>query len=251
MEFAGKSVLVTGASRGIGKATAAAFLAAGARVAVNGRTDASVAAAIADLGEGADVIAAPGNVAEVSGCEAIVRAALDGLGGLDVLVNSAGIFERANMADTDEAIWDAVIDANLKGTFFCSRAAVPALAAAKGVIINVSSESGLNGYRDTTAYCASKGAVVNLTRSMAIELAPEIRVNCVCPGVIDTDMARAGFAIDGDQVEGMRRQAAQYPTKRVGTVEEVAASIMHLSSPAAGFINGAILAIDGGATAGG
>jgi NAD(P)-dependent dehydrogenase (short-subunit alcohol dehydrogenase family) len=239
-----RAVLVTGASRGIGKATAQAFLNCGARVAINGRTVESVSKAIAELGHDR-LVAAPGDVATVAGCKAAVGAALNAFGGLDVLVNNAGIYSRADMAESEEALWDLMMDVNVKGTYFCSCSALPALRTANGVIVNVASEAGLRGYAGITTYCASKGAVVNLTRSMARELAPGVRVNCVCPGVIDTDMARARGA------DALRDEANYYPLKRIGTADEVAKAILYLASPDAGFITGAALAIDGGATAGG
>lgn len=251
MQFGGKRILVTGATRGIGNATARAFQDAGARVAVNGRTEASVAEAIGSLGGGEDLVHAPGDVSQVDVCERMVKACVSELGGLDVLVNNAGVYFQGSMADTDEATWDYVLDANLKGLFFCSRAALPALKSSHGNIVHVASEAGLTGYADSTAYCASKGAVVNLTRSMARELAPDIRVNCVCPGVIVTDLARAGFAIDGDEAAGLREQVSNYPVGRLGTPEEVAKAIVYLASEDAGFVNGIAFPIDGGATAGG
>ena len=250
MTFNGKAVLVTGASRGIGRATAKAFLDAGARVAINGRTREFVARAIDSLGANDQLVAAPGDIATVAGCEAVVGAALDGLGGLDILVNNAGVLKIAQMADSDEPVWDSIIDINVKGTYFCSRAALPALKEARGAIVNVASEAGLNGYPGLTVYCASKGAIVNLTRAMSQELAPTVRVNCVCPGVIDTDMARIGFALEGDAAAGLEKEAKLYPMKRIGTADEVASAILYLASSDAGFVTGAALAIDGGATAG-
>jgi NAD(P)-dependent dehydrogenase (short-subunit alcohol dehydrogenase family) len=251
MHFADKRVLVTGATRGIGHATAKAFLDGGARVAVNGRTEVSVARAVHSLGGGDRLVSAPGDISSAEACDTMVTDAVVDLGGLDVLVNNAGVYFSGSMADTDEASWDYVFDANVKGLFLCSRSALPALRLLRGNVVNVASEAGLAGYADSTAYCASKGAVVNLTRSMALELAPDIRVNCVCPGVIDTDLARAGFAIDGDEAAGLRRQVSNYPVGRLGTPEEVAKAIVYLASEDAGFVNGIALPIEGGATAGG
>jgi NAD(P)-dependent dehydrogenase (short-subunit alcohol dehydrogenase family) len=250
MDFSGKSVLITGASRGIGRATAKAFLDAGARVAINGRTRESVADAIDGLGANNRLVAAPGDIATVAGCESVVGTALHALGGLDVLINNAGVFKIVPMAGSDEKIWDRIVNINLKGTYFCSRAALSALMSSHGAIVNVASEAGLNGYPGMTVYCASKGAVVNLTRAMSQELAPVVRVNCVCPGIIDTDMARIGFARDGGVRSDLREEAELYPMKRIGAADEVAKAILYLASSDAGFVTGAALAIDGGATAG-
>ncbi len=246
--FEGKSVLVTGATRGIGRACAEAFLAEGAQVAVNGRTIASVDRAMVGLGDGA--VPAPGDVSTAAGCAATVEAALEAFGGLDVLVNNAGIFLRQSIEQTEEAAWDAVMAANIKSVQFCTKYAAAALRTAGGNVVNVASESGLNGYPETSAYCASKGAVVNLTRAMAMELAPYIRVNALCPGAVETDMARAAFAIDGDEDLGIRRQHDAYPLGRIGTVDQCAAAVVFLASAEAGFISGAALPMEGGATVG-
>ena len=246
MTFDGKAVLITGGTRGIGRAAARAFLDAGARVAINGRTLDSAAQAIDALGNHDRLVAAPGDVATAAGCEAAVGAAIEALGGLDVLVNSAGVYGRRPIAEIDEAFWDAIMDINVKGTFFCSRAALPALQESGGCIVNLASIAGLEAYSGSSVYCTSKAAVVNLTRAMALELAPGVRVNCVCPGVVDTDMAREGLSDNGD----LSAQAAFHPMKRVATAEEVAQAILYLASTEAGFVTGVALAVDGGVTAG-
>ncbi|HXV23042.1 MAG TPA: SDR family oxidoreductase, partial [Alphaproteobacteria bacterium] len=136
-DFMDKRVLVTGGTRGIGRATVEAFLEAGARVAVNGRTAESTAAAVATLGDNKRLSAVPGDIATVAGCEAAVAGALHALGGLDVLINNAGVFKRGPMAECDEGVWTSIIDTNVKGTYFCCRAALAALKAATGTIVNV------------------------------------------------------------------------------------------------------------------
>lgn len=249
MRFSGKRVLVTGGTRGIGRATVEAFLAEGARVAVNGRTAESVAKAVAELGHDG-VIAAAGDVGEVTACEDIVGRAIDGLGGLDVLVNNAGVHRSASIEESDEALWERIMDVNVKGTFFCTRAAVAALKASKGNIVNVASESGLAGYADQPVYCTSKGAVVNMTRALAMALAPEVRVNSVCPGVVDTDMSRVAWNAADDPAASRRDDEEFYPLKRVATAEEVAQAILYLASDDARFVTGVALPLEGGSTAG-
>ena len=246
MTFAGKRVLVTGATRGIGHATARAFIAAGARVAVNGTTPSTVRAVCDAIG----AVPAPGDVASASGCESIVAAALDGLGGLDVLVNNAGVYVEGPFERVDEATWDRVVDINVKGTFFCARAALGALRSARGSIVNVASESGVWGYRLGSVYCAAKGAVVNLTRQLAIELAPDVRVNAVSPGPVATNMLQAQVDQAKDPAAHKAALDAWAPMKRVGRPEEVASAILFLASDACRFVTGANHRIDGGATAG-
>ena len=158
MKFDGKAVLITGASRGIGRSTARAFLDQGARVAINGRTTDSVERAMGALGDAERLVAAPGDVATVAGCEAVVGAAVDALGGLDILINSAGVFQRATMAESDESLWDWMIDANVKGTYFCSRAALPVLASGCGAIVNVASQAGSRRLcRHNRLLCVQRG----------------------------------------------------------------------------------------------
>lgn len=252
MNFTDKKVLITGGSRGIGYATAQAFLALGARVAINGRTEQSVAAAITRLAGGDRLVAAAGNVGAVAGCETAVNTAIEELGGLDVLVNCAGICVDSTIEETDEAMWDETLNINLKGTFFCVRAALPALRKNSGSsIINMASVAGLQGYAEGSIYCASKGGVVNLTRALAMELAPDIRVNCVCPGWVDTDMLRRDYIdIADDPAEAEREAIAEAPLERVSTPEEIASAIIYLASHDARFITGVALPLDGGLSAG-
>jgi NAD(P)-dependent dehydrogenase (short-subunit alcohol dehydrogenase family) len=249
--FKDKRVLVTGGSRGLGWATAKAFHDAGAKVAVNGRTIESTMAAIESLGGGERLIAAPGDVGTVAGCDALVRTAVDTLGGLDVLVNSAGVATVGLIEDATEAIWDAMIDVNLKGTYFCCRAAVPALRESRGNIVNIASTEGLMGLKEASIYCASKGGVVLLTRALSAELAPDMRINCVCPGYIDTDMVRRDWIDKTDNPAATLRDEIEAfaPMNRIGTPKEVSAAILYLASDQAGFTTGAALAVDGGATA--
>ncbi|HUF55164.1 MAG TPA: SDR family NAD(P)-dependent oxidoreductase [Thermohalobaculum sp.] len=247
--FAGRRVLVTGSSRGIGRAAAAAFLAAGARVAVNGRSAASTASGIDALG-GDGLVAAPGDVATVAGCDAIVAAAVDGLGGLDILVNSAGICEGGPIEEQGEDVWDATIDVNLKGTYFCIRAALAHLRASRGNVVNVASDAGLLGLPHLAVYCASKGGVVLLTRALSGELAPDVRVNCVCPGYVDTDMVRRDWIEKTrDPARTMAKVEAYAPMRRMAEPAEIAAAILYLASDEAGFTTGTALSVDGGRTA--
>ena len=245
--FKGKVVLVTGGTRGIGRAIAEAFFNEGASVAINGRTEGSVNSTIREF---PNFTPAVGDVGKVSGCKDAVTSVLKKFGKMDVLINNAGIFEKHSIEQTTEEIWDSVMNANVRSVQFCIKYAVEALRESNGSIVNIASESGLNGYPFTSAYCASKGAVVNLTRSLAMELAPDIRVNALCPGVVETDMTRAGFAVNGDEAEGIRLQHDAYPLKRIGTLEEAAAATLFLASEEAGFINGVALPMEGGATVG-
>ena len=250
MDFTDRRVLVTGGSRGIGFAIAQAFFDAGARVAVNGRTPQSVSAAIEKLGGGARLISAPGDIGTVAGCELAVKTAEDSFAGLDILVNSAGIGAGRPIAACDEEMWDAHVDINLKGTFFCCRAAIPALRESKGNIVNIASDAGLMGNPGLTVYCASKAGVVNMTRSMALEIAPDVRVNSVCPGYVDTDMIRRSLAKRDDPAAAEQRMIDYAPLKRIATPAEIAHAVLYLASYEARFITGAALSIDGGSTAG-
>jgi NAD(P)-dependent dehydrogenase (short-subunit alcohol dehydrogenase family) len=257
MEFTDKRVLVTGGTRGIGYGIAKAFLDQGARVAINGRTEESVAAAIEKLGGGDRLVAAPGDIAKVAGCELAVKTAIDALGGLDILVNSAGIGSGRPLAECDEEMYDRHADVNLKGLFFCCRAAMPELRKSKGNIVNIASDAGLMGCARITVYCGLKAGVVNMTKAMALEVAPDkVRVNSICPGYVDTDMIRLNWferigKEDPAKAAELEQGAIDYaPLKRLGTPADIAHGVLYLASDKASFVTGVALPIDGGSTAG-
>ena len=250
MAFAGKKILITGSTRGIGYALADYFLAQGASVAINGREDSKVAEAIAVLKRPKHAVNASGNLTSASECLAVVEKAADALGGLDLLINNAGVFDIASIEDTDEATWDRAMNTNVKAAFFCSQAALSQLRRAKGSIINHGSIAGLIGLANVAAYCASKGAIVQLTRSMAMELAPDIRVNCVCPTTVNNDMGWKGFNRSDDPQAAYQAFVEASKMKRMPTNEDVVAAFSFLASPAASFMTGVALPVDGGKSAG-
>jgi NAD(P)-dependent dehydrogenase (short-subunit alcohol dehydrogenase family) len=247
--FNGKRVLVTGGSRGIGAATSMAFRHAGAQVAVGATSQASYDAFVAIHGS-VGFFPALGTLVNQATCAAVVDQALAALGGLDILVNSAGIYAETDMTAVSDEEWFAMMGVNVAGTFFCCQASLPALEASHGNIVNLGSDAGLVGSSDAIPYSAAKGAVVNMTRAMAIRLAERVRVNCVCPGFIWTDMVEA-VAKASENFDGYVSAAkAHSPMNRIGKPEEVAAAILYLASDAAAFVNGVALPIDGGGVAG-
>jgi NAD(P)-dependent dehydrogenase (short-subunit alcohol dehydrogenase family) len=253
MRFAGKRVLVTGGARGIGAATVLAFLQEGASVAIGARTQESYDA-FADRHRGRfgmdKIAAAIGEIGSQQQAERVVGQALAAFGGLDILINSAGYFAEVKVEDVDQAHFDMTINTNVAGTFFCSQAALPALKASKGSIVNVASDAGLIGYPLGAIYSASKAAVVNLTRAMVLELAQQIRINCVCPGNVDTDMIQQAADATGNAATYLDNAHARSPMKRMAKPEEVAAAMLYLASDQASFVNGAILSVDGGGVCG-
>jgi NAD(P)-dependent dehydrogenase (short-subunit alcohol dehydrogenase family) len=251
--LAGKRALVTGGASGIGRATALLFAREGAALSVVDLDDAgghAVAQAIVDGGGRAiflrrDVSLAPD-------CRRAVEQTVDELGGLDILFNNAGIIRRATVVDTTEEEWDRVMAVNVKSIFLLSKYAVPVMArSGGGVIVNTSSGWGLVGGRRAVSYCASKAAVVNMTRAMALDHgAQNIRVNCVCPGDTDTGLLRDEARQLGQAEEAFLAQAADRPLRRIGTPEEVAQAVLYLASDRSSFVTGAALVVDGGGLAG-
>ena len=241
-------VLVTGASSGIGAAIAIAFAEAGWDVMAAGRDEGRLEE-VADVS--AKIVTWSGELAESEDCDELVRDALDEFGHLDCLVNNAGVLVRANVGDTSDEEWRYTMAINLDVPFFLSRAALPHLLSSEGSIVNIASDWGLRGGKRAAAYCASKGAIVLLTKAMAKDHAPEgLRVNAICPGDVDTPMLAAEADENGMELDAyLEEAAAESPNGRVGTPEEIAGLALFLASDAATHITGAAIPIDGGATA--
>lgn len=248
MRMQGKVALVTGAGSGIGRATAQRFAAEGAQVAcADAGTEAAEETARAIAAQGGDAIAIAADVTDEGESARMVEQTLARFGRLTTVVNSAGIRPERPSPTPTPSEWQRVVDINLTGSYFASRAALPALMdSGAGSITHLASIFGLVGGATGAAYAASKGAIVNLTRQMALEWAPKVRVNCVCPGVIETPMTAPLRANPAWSQAVLKR----YPLGRFGRPEEIAAAILYLASDEAAFVTGVALPVDGGYTAG-
>lgn len=250
--FADRSVLVTGAARGIGRATAEAFAAAGARVALLDQDEAAVHAAAEELrGAGHDTLPIVADVASSAAVDHAVAQCAKVFGGLDVLVANAGISEACAIDEYTDEAWNRILAVNLNGAFYSIRASLPHLKRSRGTIVIVSSMTGVVGQARGAAYDASKGALIAITRSLALELAPAgLRVNCVCPAGVDTPLMRAWAATLPEPETVLQQQSEMHLLKRMATAGEIASAILFLASPAASFITGVVLPVEGGATLG-
>ncbi|MGB3904685.1 MAG: glucose 1-dehydrogenase [Anaerolineae bacterium] len=249
----GTRALIEGGASGIGRATALLFAREGAAISVVDLDEVGGRAVGKEIDhEGSRAIFVPCDVTQAGDCQRAVEQTVRDLGGLDVLVNSAGIMRRANVLETTEAEWDQVMAVNVKSVFLLSKYAIPVMAeAGGGVIINVASGWGLVGGPRAAAYCASKGAVVQLTKSMALDHGRQnIRVNCICPGDTDTPMLRDEARQLGEPMERFLAEAAERPLGRIGRPEDIAEAALYLASDASSFITGTALVVDGGGIAG-
>lgn len=251
MRFESKVAVVTGASQGIGEATALALAREGAAVAIFDidETRGRAVAREAEAG-GKAAFFRVDMAAEDEIREAMVRVK-EAWGRLDVLVNNAGIYLQADVLGTSLEAWERLMRINLTGVFLCTKYAVPLMIeSGGGVVVNVSSEAGLVGIKGQVAYNVSKGAVIAFTRSCAVDLATRgVRVCCVCPGTTETPLVRAAVSAAPDPAAARRKLEESRPLDRLGRPEEIAAAILYLASREAGYATGAILSIDGGYTA--
>jgi NAD(P)-dependent dehydrogenase (short-subunit alcohol dehydrogenase family) len=240
----GRRILITGGASGIGRATARLFAAEGAKVAVLDRSD----NAAAEVAQAIGGVAIACDVSDAASVQAAVAKAVEALGGLDGVVNAAGIFSDAGLADTSPELFSRTLAVNLTGTFLIAQACAPHLkASGKGTIVNIASGVGLMPTGPgSTAYVASKGGVVAMTKAIAMELAPDIRVNSVCPGAVETAMTTDQIRLpNGDPHPGI---AKRYALGRHAQPEELAAAILFLTGDESSFMTGIALPVDGGRT---
>lgn len=252
MRLQNKVALITGGTSGIGEATAALFAKEGAKVAITGRDEKRGQSVVDRIAQnGGEAIFVRADVRSATECENAVDTSLKAFNRLDILFNNAGVFFPHTVVDCTEEEWDLQLDINLKGTFLMSKAALPSMIAQRsGVIIHNSSGWGIAGGDAAVAYCASKGGVVLLTKAMAIDHGPDgIRVNCICPGDVDTPMLPEDARMRGLKWEDYLAGCTKRPLGRIGTTEEIARAVLFLASDDSSFMTGAALVVDGGGIA--
>jgi NAD(P)-dependent dehydrogenase (short-subunit alcohol dehydrogenase family) len=252
MRLKDKVALITGSTSGIGEATAVLFAKEGASVTITGRNEQrghNVAEKIVNAGGRAIFIRS--DVRRAEECRRAVDETLGAFGGLDILFNNAGVFYPHTTLDCTEEEWDMQMDINLKGTFLMSKAVLPhMIEQRRGVIINNRSGWGIAGGDAAVAYCASKGGVVLLTKAMAIDHGRQgIRVNCICPGDVDTPMLPEDARMRGLKWEDYLAGCANRPLGRIGTTDEIAKAVLFLASDDSSFMTGAAMVVDGGGLA--
>jgi NAD(P)-dependent dehydrogenase (short-subunit alcohol dehydrogenase family) len=243
MRLRGKIALVTGFGSGLGRAIAILFAREGASVMGTSTTDAKGKATLEEIKRnGGKARFRAGDVRKTQDMKVVVEEAAANFGGLEIVVNSAGVRTNGSITEISEEDWDRTVDTNLKGVFVVSRLAIPEMVKrGGGVIINISARSGITGQAGRAAYCASKGALITLTEAMAEDHAPQnIRVNCICPGPTRTPM------VDTSTPEKLARYAKRVPLGRIGEADDIARAAVYLTSDEASHVTAAILPVDGG-----
>ena len=252
MRLQDKVALITGGSSGIGEATASLFAKEGAKIAITGRNEKRGNAVTEQITKnGGHAVFISSDVRKSSDCQLAVDEILRAFDHIDILFNNAGVFYPHTTLDCSEEEWDKQIDINLKGTFLMSKAVLPHMVQRRsGVIINNSSGWGIVGGDAAVAYCASKGGVVLLTKAMAIDHGRQgIRVNCICPGDVDTPMLPEDARMRGMKWEDYLAGCSNRPLGRIGTADEIAKAALFLASDDSSFMTGAALVVDGGGSA--
>ncbi len=248
--FENKRVVVTGAAQGMGRAIGTAFADEGARVMLCDLNESGVADTAAQLGD--RVQSSRCDVTSARDVEALVQDSIARLGGVDILVNNAGVITMKQCVDLTEDDWDVVMDVNAKGVFLCTRAVLPhMLERGSGAIVNIASQAGKRGYKLFTHYCASKAAVIVFSKGVALEVAPHVRINCVCPGIVNTDMMEREYewetAMTGEPKESIqKRWMAGIPMGRFQEPEHVARVVLFLASDDASEMTGQAINVTGG-----
>ena len=252
MSVSGKVAVITGGASGIGHATALLFAREGAAVVIADVNQEAGQRVVEEITRaGGRALFESADVTRAADCARLVARTIGEFGRIDILFNNAGIIRRATVMELSEDDWDRVMAVNVKSIYLLSREVIPHMEKqGAGAIINTASGWGLAGGAKAAVYCASKGAVVLLTKAMAIDHGPRIRVNCICPGDTDTGMLRAEASQLGEPADRFLADAAKRPLQRVGTPEEIAQAVLYLASDASSFVTGTALVVDGGGLAG-